>query len=126
MGIEPYMVAASLNTVVAQRLARHVCPSCRRPAVVAGTLVGLEGGEVEVFEAVGCALCRRTGYRGRIGLYEVMNVTDEIRSLIVSRAAAQDIRRLAVEQGMRTLRDDGLAKVRGGETTVLEIERVLG
>jgi type IV pilus assembly protein PilB len=126
MGIEPYMVAASLNTVVAQRLARHVCPSCRRPAVVAGTLVGLEGGEVEVFEAVGCALCRRTGYRGRIGLYEVMNVTDEIRSLIVGRAAAQDIRRLAVEQGMRTLRDDGLAKVRGGETTVLEIERVLG
>jgi type IV pilus assembly protein PilB len=126
MGIEPYMVAASLNTVVAQRLARHVCPSCRRPVVVAGTLVGLEGGEVEVFEAVGCALCRRTGYRGRIGLYEVMNVTDEIRSLIVSRAAAQDIRRLAVEQGMRTLRDDGLAKVRGGETTVLEIERVLG
>jgi type IV pilus assembly protein PilB len=126
MGIEPYMVAASMNTVVAQRLARHVCPSCRRPAIVPGTLVGLEGGEVEVFEAVGCALCRRTGYRGRIGLYEVMNVTDEIRSLIVSRAAAQDIRRLAVEQGMRTLRDDGLAKVRGGETTVLEIERVLG
>jgi type IV pilus assembly protein PilB len=126
MGIEPYMVAASLNTVVAQRLARHVCPSCRRPAIVPGTLVGLEGGEVEVFEAVGCALCRRTGYRGRIGLYEVMNVTDEIRTLIVARAAAQDIRRLAVEQGMRTLRDDGLAKVRAGETTVLEIERVLG
>jgi type II secretory ATPase GspE/PulE/Tfp pilus assembly ATPase PilB-like protein len=79
-----------------------------------------------VFEAVGCSRCRQTGYRGRAGLYEVMIVSDEIRSLIVSRAAAQDIRRLAVEQGMHTLRDDGLAKVRAGETTVLEIERVLG
>jgi type IV pilus assembly protein PilB len=126
MGIEPYMVAASMNCVIAQRLARRVCPSCRRPALVSGTLVGLEGGEVEVFEAVGCPRCRQTGYRGRLGLYEVMIVTDEIRSLIVSRAPAQDIRRVAVEQGMRTLRDDGLAKVRDSETTVLEIERVLG
>jgi type IV pilus assembly protein PilB len=126
MGIEPYMVAASINCVVAQRLARRVCTSCRRPAKAPGQVVGLEGGEVDVFEAVGCARCRRTGYRGRLGLYEVMNVTDEIRSLIVGRAAAQEIRRLAVEQGMRTLRDDGLEKVRAGETTVLEIERVLG
>jgi type IV pilus assembly protein PilB len=126
MGIEPYMVAASLNCVIAQRLARRVCPSCRRAARVAGELVGLDGGEVDVFEAVGCSRCRQTGYRGRAGLYEVMIVSDEIRSLIVSRAAAQDIRRLAVEQGMHTLRDDGLAKVRAGETTVLEIERVLG
>ena len=126
MGIEPYMVAASINCVVAQRLARRVCPSCRRPVRVAGELVGLDGGEVEVYEAVGCSRCRMTGYRGRLGLYEVMDVTDEIRTLIVSRAAAQDIRRVAVEQGMRTLRDDGLAKVRAGETTIVEIERVLG
>ena len=115
MGIEPYMVAASINCVVAQRLARRVCPSCRKPSRVAGELVGLDGGEVEVYEAVGCSRCRITGYRGRLGLYEVMDVTDEIRTLIVSRAAAQDIRRVAVEQGMRTLRDDGLAKVRAGE-----------
>jgi type IV pilus assembly protein PilB len=126
MGIEPYMVAASINCVVAQRLARRVCPSCRKPVRVAGELVGLDGGEVEVYEAVGCSRCRMTGYRGRLGLYEVMDVTDEIRTLIVSRAAAQDIRRVAVEQGMRTLRDDGLAKVRAGETTIVEIERVLG
>ncbi len=126
MGIEPYMVAASINCVVAQRLARHVCPSCRKPVRVPGQLVGLDGGEVEVYEAAGCSRCRQTGYRGRLGLYEVMDVTDEIRSLIVSRAAAQEIRRVAVEQGMRTLRDDGLAKVRAGETTIVEIERVLG
>jgi len=126
MGIEPYMVAASINCVVAQRLVRRVCPSCRRAVRVSGQQVGLEGGEVQVFEAVGCSRCRHTGYRGRLGLYEVMIVSDEIRTLIVSRAAAQEIRRVAVEQGMMTLRDDGLAKVREGETTVLEIERVLG
>jgi type IV pilus assembly protein PilB len=126
MGIEPYMVASSLNCVIAQRLARRVCSSCRRPARVPGQIVGLADGEVDVYEAVGCARCRQTGYRGRLGLYEVMNVSDEIRSLIVSRSAAQEIRKVAVEQGMRTLRDDGLAKVRTGETTVVEIERVLG
>jgi type IV pilus assembly protein PilB len=126
MGIEPYMVASSINCVVAQRLARRVCTSCRRPVRVPGEVVGLAGGEADVFESVGCARCRQTGYRGRLGLYEVMDVSDEIRSLIVSRAPAQEIRRVAVEQGMHTLRDDGLAKVRGGETTVVEIGRVLG
>jgi type IV pilus assembly protein PilB len=126
MGIEPYMVASSINCVVAQRLARHVCTTCRRPVRVPGPLVGLEGGEVDVFEAVGCPRCRQTGYRGRLGLYEVMTVTDEIRSLIVSRASAQEISKLAVQQGMRTLRGDGLAKIRAGQTTIVEIERVLG
>jgi type IV pilus assembly protein PilB len=126
MGIEPYMVAASINCVLAQRLVRQVCPSCRKAARVPGQLVGLEGGEVEVYEATGCSRCRQTGYRGRLGLYELMDVTDEIRSLIVGRASAQEIRRVAVVQGMRTLRDDGLAKVRAGETTILEVERVLG
>ena len=126
MGIEPYMVAASINCVVAQRLARRVCPSCRRAVRVPGQLVGRDGGEAEVYESVGCSRCRQTGYRGRLGLYEVMDVTDEIRALIVARAAAQEIRAVAVKQGMCTLRDDGLAKVREGETTLLEVERVLG
>jgi type IV pilus assembly protein PilB len=126
MGIEPYMVAASINCVVAQRLARRVCTSCRKAVRVPGQLVGLDGGELEVYEAAGCSRCRQTGYRGRLGLYEVMDVTDEIRSLIVGRAAAQEIRRVAVEQGMLTLRDDGLAKVRSGETTIVEVGRVLG
>ena len=84
------------------------------------------GGEVEVYEAVGCSRCRNTGYRGRVGLFEVMVVTDEIRSLIVARAPAHEIAELAVEQGMRQLRDDGFAKVRAGETTLAELGRVLG
>jgi type IV pilus assembly protein PilB len=126
MGIEPYLVASAINCVVAQRLARRACASCRRAVRVPGQSVGLTGGEVEVFEAVGCARCRQTGYRGRLGLFEVMNITEEIRSAIVARAPAQDIARIAVAQGMRTLRDDGLAKVRAGATTLVELTRVLG
>jgi type IV pilus assembly protein PilB len=126
MGIEPYLVAASINCVIAQRLARRLCPTCRSTVAVAGSAVGLPGGEYEISEAVGCPRCRGTGYRGRIGLYEVMNVTDEIRAMIISRASAQDIAAVAVAQGMTTLRDDGFAKVRAGATTLVELTRVLG
>jgi type II secretory ATPase GspE/PulE/Tfp pilus assembly ATPase PilB-like protein len=82
--------------------------------------------EAAGFVAVGCGRCRQSGYRGRIGLFEGMNVTDEIRSLIVTRAPAHEISRLAVAQGMRTLHDDGLAKIAAGETTRAELTRVLG
>ena len=126
MGIEPYLVSSAINCVIAQRLARRVCTSCRQTVTVPGEHVGLGGGEAEVFEAVGCARCRQTGYRGRLGLFEILNVTDEIRALIVARATSQEIGRVAEEQGMRRLRDDGLAKVRAGETTLAEIARVLG
>ena len=126
MGIEPYLVASAINCVFAQRLARRVCTTCRRSVRVPAEHVGLHGDDVPVFEAVGCPRCRQTGYRGRVGLFEVMNVTDEIRSLIVSRAPAHEISQLAVEQGMTRLHDDGLAKVRAGETTLAELGRVLG
>jgi type IV pilus assembly protein PilB len=126
MGIEPYLVAASINCVVAQRLARRVCTTCRRAVSVAGSAVGASEGEFEIYEAVGCPRCRNTGYRGRVGLYEVMVVSDEVRALIVSRAPAQEIAALAVAQGMATLRDDGFAKVRSGATTLVELSRVLG
>ena len=126
MGIEPYLVASSINCVIGQRLARRVCTTCRRATRVPGEHVALQGGEVQIFEAVGCPRCRQTGYRGRVGLFEVMSVTDEIRSLIVGRAPAHEVGRLAVEQGMSRLRDDGVAKVRAGETTLAELERVLG
>jgi len=126
MGMEPYLVASSINCVIAQRLARRLCPSCRRPARVPGRLVGFADGDVEVFEAGGCARCRNTGYRGRLGIFEVLTVTDEIRALIVQRASAAEVGRLAVAQGMRRLRDDAIEKVRGGETTLAEITRVLG
>jgi type IV pilus assembly protein PilB len=127
MGVEPYLVASAIDCVVAQRLARRLCKSCRRPVEIPGKEVGLHRGmKAEVYEPVGCARCRQQGYRGRLGLFEVMIVSDEIRSLIVQRAPAGDIGRLAVAQGMRTLREDGLAKVRAGETSLAEVARVTG
>jgi type IV pilus assembly protein PilB len=126
MGIEPYLIAAAINCVIAQRLVRRVCLTCRKAARVPGEHVGLPGGEAEVFEAVGCPRCRQTGYRGRLALFEVMNVTDEIRALIISRVSAHKIGQLAVAQGMVMLREDGLAKIRAGETTLAEVGRVLG
>ncbi|MGH2943552.1 MAG: GspE/PulE family protein, partial [Solirubrobacteraceae bacterium] len=124
MGIEPYLVASSLECVIGQRLARRLCGHCRGAATVPAAAVGLEGADVEVFEPVGCLHCSETGYRGRIGLYEVMTVTEEIRMLIVGRATASEIGRMAVSQGMRTLRDAGLAKVRAGATSLAEVARV--
>ena len=128
MGVEPYLVASALNCVIAQRLARRLCLSCRTPATVAGADVGLAGvaAEVEVFEAAGCERCRDTGYRGRIGLFEVMTISEEIRRLVNARATASEIAAVAVGQGMTTLRDDGLAKVRAGHTSLAEVTRVLG
>jgi len=127
MGVEPYLVASAIDCVLAQRLARRLCMSCRRPVRVAGALVGLPlVNEVDVFEPMGCHRCRETGYRGRIGLFEVMIVSNEIRALIVERARAGDIEAVAVSQGMRTLLDDGLDKVRAGHTSVAEVGRVTG
>jgi type IV pilus assembly protein PilB len=125
MGVEPYLVASAVDCVIAQRLARQLCPHCRRPYSIAATEAGLAAdGEVEIFEAGGCKRCHDSGYRGRIGLFEVMRMTDEIRTLVVDRAPAADIARVAVAQGMRTLADDGLEKVRAGDTTIAEVLRV--
>jgi type IV pilus assembly protein PilB len=100
-------------------------PALPPPGARRGADVGLaEAGEVEAFEAVGCQRCRDTGYRGRVGLFEVMAISEEIRSLIVTRAPAGEIRRVAIEQGMRPLIEDGLGKVRAGETSLAEIARV--
>ena len=125
MGIEAYLVASSLECVVGQRLVRRVCPDCRRATRVPGRDAGLDGGEVEVYEAVGCPRCGDSGYRGRIGLFEVMTVTDRIRSLIVAHATAGEMMQAAVEEGMRPLHDDGMAKVRAGATTLAEVARVI-
>jgi type IV pilus assembly protein PilB len=127
MGIEPYLVASAIDCVIAQRLARRLCTSCRRPAEVPAEAAGVGGGgTVPVFEPAGCSRCRSTGYKGRVGLFEVMTVSEAIRSLIVRRAPADEITALAVSEGMRTLRDDGLAKVRRGETSLAEVARVCG
>ena len=127
MGVEPYLVASAVDCIIAQRLARRLCTNCRRPKRVAGQHVGApDVREVEIFEAVGCHQCRESGYKGRLGVYEVMMVTDEIRELIVANAPALQLARVAVSQGMTSLIDDGLAKVRAGLTTLAEISRVMG
>ncbi len=128
MGVEPYLVASAVDCILAQRLARRLCTHCRLPVRVPGSVVGLpdDRHEVQIYEPEGCHRCRETGYRGRIGLFEVMTVTDEIRALIVAHAPAVKLAKVAIEQGMRTLLDDGLEKVRSGQTTLAEISRVTG
>jgi type IV pilus assembly protein PilB len=127
MGVEPYLVASALDCVLAQRLARKLCTSCRKAVTVDGReLGGRARTKVEVYESAGCERCRWTGYRGRVGLFEVMAVTDEIRALIVARAPAGEIAAAAIAQGMTTLYDDGIVKVRLGQTSLAEVTRVTG
>ena len=114
MGVEPFLLASSLLAVMAQRLVRRLCPVCRR--------VCDEG--AEGFQSAGCDACNHTGYRGRFGVYELMRVDADIRRLIHAGAAEEALRDQALQQGMRILRDDGLNRVRAGETSLEEILRV--
>jgi type IV pilus assembly protein PilB len=130
MGIEPFLVASALDCVVAQRLARMLCTNCKKRTIISAKTLQANGYkarvELEAYEPVGCRRCAGSGYRGRVGLYEVMTVTPEIQSMALERAPAEAIRDVAVGQGMRRLRDDGLAKVKEGRTSMAEIARVLG
>ncbi len=130
MGIEPFLVASALECVVAQRLARQLCPSCKRRIIIPAKVLKESGYkahmELEAYEPVGCRRCGGSGYRGRIGLYEVMTITPEIQSMALERRPAEEIRDVAVTQGMVRLRDDGLLKVRMGRTSMAEIARVIG
>jgi type IV pilus assembly protein PilB len=130
MGIEPFLVASALDCVLAQRLARMLCPGCKQRAIVPADVLRENGYKVlvdlEAYESVGCRRCNGTGYRGRVGIYEVMRLSSEIRAMALERCSADEIREVAVRQGMRRLRDDGLEKVRQGLTSVAEIARVIG
>jgi len=130
MGIEPFLVASALDCVVAQRLARVLCPHCKRRTIVTAQVVRDYGYnaqfDIEAYEPVGCVRCGRMGYRGRIGLYEVMTMSDTIRKLTLERAPADQITVVALREGMRRLRDDGLDKVKAGLTSMAEIARVTG
>jgi type IV pilus assembly protein PilB len=132
MGIEPFLVASGISCVVAQRLARRLCENCRVETEVTAEALRSNGfsdadGAFTAYEAgPGCVRCAQTGYRGRVGLYELMEITDEIRELIVEKGSAEAIAAVATSQGMRRLRDDGLAKVRAGKTSMSELLRVLG
>jgi len=129
MGVEPFLVASAVDCVVAQRLARRLCEHCKKAVQVPGEVVrahgfAVEGREFDAFEPGGCPRCNGTGYRGRIGLYEVMIVDEEIRSLAIARASADAIAAAAKRSGMRRLRDEGLEKVRAGVTSFAELARV--
>jgi type IV pilus assembly protein PilB len=129
MGVEPFLLASGIECIVAQRLARRLCSACKKHAeLTAAELaeVGLSDGEGEIYEPVGCVTCNHTGYSGRIGLYEVLVLNDEIRSLILSKASSGEIEEAAVKAGMHRLREDGLEKVRQGITSLPEVLRVLG
>ena len=130
MGVEPFLVASSVDCVLAQRLARRLCKDCKEEFKPSRQML-LDAGYAEdalpdrLWRAKGCKKCGGTGYRGRLGVHEVMLVSEEIGDLTVKEATAEAIREVAVEQGMLTLKQDGLEKCRSGQTSVEEIARVI-
>ncbi|MFI5395446.1 MAG: type IV-A pilus assembly ATPase PilB [Candidatus Binatia bacterium] len=130
MGVEPFLVASSVNLILAQRLARVICSSCREPVELPPQAlldIGVardESGSFSCFHGVGCPQCNSTGYRGRIALYEVMPMSEELRDLVLNGASASEIKRCAVSLGMKTLRQSGIEKLKEGVTTVGEVVRV--
>jgi type IV pilus assembly protein PilB len=129
MGVEPFLVASAIECVLAQRLARQLCRRCSEPYTPPAEVVRqcqVPAGEEAVFyKPVGCNHCAGTGYRGRVALVELMNVTEEIERMTVERRSSDEIRRLATEQGMRSLREDGMIKVRMGVTSLEEVLRIV-
>ena len=129
MGIEPFLVATSVNLIQAQRLIRRICKDCKKEqqtpaeALIEIGFSAEEAKQMKTYKGRGCQTCNNTGYKGRVGLYEVMDVTDEIRELILIGASALELRKKAIEDGMITLRESGLQKIRNGITTVEEVVR---
>lgn len=130
MGIEPFLVASSINLIIAQRLARRVCNDCSEivemnpETLIRVGIPAAEAPHLKVRHAKGCNKCAMTGYKGRIALYEVMPMTDELRQFVLNGASAAEIKREAVRQGMWTLRMSGLQRLRDGITTIEEVLRV--
>jgi type IV pilus assembly protein PilB len=129
MGIEPFLVASSVNLICAQRLVRRICSACKEDhptppqALVDAGFTPDEAQRVVPKRGNGCEMCNQTGYKGRVGLYEVMEVTEDLRELILVGASGLELKRKAVEEGMITLRRSGLHKVMDGVTTMEEVAR---
>jgi type IV pilus assembly protein PilB len=125
MGIEPFLVTASLNMVVAQRLVRRVCGECKtefQPAADLLATVGIEPAKGQIFvHGTGCQNCNGTGYRGRVALYEVMLLTDTLRNSVIAGLPANQLKGLAIREGMQTLRMAGRNKILEGRTTISEV-----
>jgi type IV pilus assembly protein PilB len=128
MGIEPFLIGSAVDCVVAQRLARNLCPHCKRRTILPSEALveaGIRSGvELEGYEAVGCGRCNYSGYKGRVGIYSVMTLSERIKDMAVEQAPESEVSAAAREEGMRTLREDGVEKVRGGQTSLEEILRV--
>ncbi len=128
MGIEAFLTASAVDCIVAQRLARTLCSNCKKRVLVPQAALVAAGfgsiGDIEAYEAVGCSRCGNTGFRGRVGLYSVMRMTERIKDMTVSLAPQTEIGSLARQEGMLTLREAGLAKVRAGQTSLDEVVRV--
>jgi type IV pilus assembly protein PilB len=130
MGVEPFLVSSAVDCVLAQRLARRLCPDCKeewRPKREVLIDAGYDADNLPdaVYRPVGCKKCGGTGYRGRVGVHEVLMMSEEISRLCVENATSEEIRQVAIEQGMLTLRKDGLEKVRNGQTSIEEVVRVI-
>jgi type IV pilus assembly protein PilB len=129
MGIEPFLVASSVNLICAQRLVRRICTQCKEDhphapeAMVTAGFTAEESKTVVPKRGKGCERCNGTGYKGRVGLYEVMEITEELRELILVGASSLELKRKAVDEGMITLRRSGLRKVIEGVTTIEEVAR---
>jgi type II secretory ATPase GspE/PulE/Tfp pilus assembly ATPase PilB-like protein len=128
LGIEPYLVASSVVGVMAQRLVRRICEQCAAPFTPDEAELAWLGVTREAARGMrkgrGCAACRGTGYRGRVGTFELLSMDERVRKLIQAHATAAEVKEAGVAAGMRTLRDDGLEKVLAGVTTTSEVERV--
>ncbi len=130
MGVEPYNFVSALNCIMAQRLVRVICPNCQRPKkhsaeeLAESGLDPLVWGSVPLVEGAGCLECSGTGFHGRTAICELLDLTDRIREMIVDRRPTSEIKRVAREEGMTTLRESGLAKIRDGVTTLKEINKV--
>lgn len=133
MGVEPFLITSTVNAVMGQRLVRRLCPACRKPTRVSATVQAMlatvpgeragAAQEPTVMQALGCDACQGLGFQGRTGIYELFTMDEAMRRLVLERASVTELRRVAHDAGMRTLRQDGLRKVRMGETLVEEILR---
>jgi type IV pilus assembly protein PilB len=126
MGLEPFLIATAVKGILAQRLVRKICPDCKEEDKTISEATRRELGippEIKFFRGRGCPKCDTTGFRGRMGIYEFLQPSEEVRNLILKRASGDEIKRLCLAQGMSTLRMDGLEKARAGLTT---LEQVLG
>ena len=126
MGIEPFLVSSSVTAILAQRLVRKICVSCRREYIPEGRIMeelGSSGGAAKFFKGAGCPACKQSGFLGRIGIFELVVVNEEIRKMVESKCSADEIKRKALDSGMTTLRHDGLKKITAGLTTPEEVLR---